>query len=182
MVQHFVWHCGAQTVSTAVFLAFPSNPIISMSGTPSSSPHLTHPFHHINIYVRDQDRSLSFYLDQLGFHLAYDAKLQTGERLVAVAPPDGSAVLSPIVPKRDTPEHKLIRARCCTRERSAGKSRHLDRPSSPKRLSLLKDEVIIDKIPCPPLRVPSSTWPCETLISIRSSLRASPWRSASNRQ
>lgn len=77
-----------------------------MSGTPSTSPHLR--IHSINIYVRDQDRSLSFYLDQLGFHLAYDTKLQSGERLVAVAPPDGSAVLSLIVPRRDTPERKLI--------------------------------------------------------------------------
>jgi len=34
---------------------------------------------------------LRFYVDQLGFDLAFDAKLQTGGRWVAVAPPDGSA-------------------------------------------------------------------------------------------
>ena len=40
--------------------------------------------HAVTIYVRDQDRSLRFYLDQLGFHLAFDAKLQDGERWVAL--------------------------------------------------------------------------------------------------
>jgi serine phosphatase RsbU (regulator of sigma subunit)/catechol 2,3-dioxygenase-like lactoylglutathione lyase family enzyme len=77
-----------------------------MATTPPAAPHLR--IHSINIYVRDQDRSLRFYLDQLGFHLAYDARLQSGERLVAVAPPDGSAVLSLIAPKPDTPDYKLI--------------------------------------------------------------------------
>jgi serine phosphatase RsbU (regulator of sigma subunit)/catechol 2,3-dioxygenase-like lactoylglutathione lyase family enzyme len=77
-----------------------------MSSIPPAAPHLR--IHSINIYVRDQDRSLRFYLDQLGFHLAYDAKLQSGERMVAVAPPDGTAVLSLIVPKPDTQESKLI--------------------------------------------------------------------------
>ena len=73
---------------------------------PRIPPHLR--IHSINIYVRDQDRSLRFYLDQLGFHLAYDVKLQAGERLVAVAPPDGSAVLSLIAPKPDSMQYKLI--------------------------------------------------------------------------
>lgn len=77
-----------------------------MSAPPAAGPHLR--IHSINIYVRDQDRSLRFYLEQLGFHLAYDAKLQSGERLVAVAPPDGSAVLSLIAPKPKTQEYKLI--------------------------------------------------------------------------
>jgi len=58
--------------------------------------------------VRDQDRSLRFYLDQLGFHLALDARLQSGDRWVAVAPPDGSAILSLVVPKPNSQEYKLI--------------------------------------------------------------------------
>jgi serine phosphatase RsbU (regulator of sigma subunit)/catechol 2,3-dioxygenase-like lactoylglutathione lyase family enzyme len=81
-----------------------------MSSAPSSpsqpSPHLR--IHSTQIFVRDLDRSLRFYLDQLGFHLAYDVKLQAGERLVAVAPPDGSAVLSLIAPKPDSMQYKLI--------------------------------------------------------------------------
>jgi phosphoserine phosphatase RsbU/P len=64
--------------------------------------------HCVNIFVRDQDRSLRFYVDQLGFHLAFDAKLQSGERWVAVAPPDGTAILALVVPKPNSPEYKLI--------------------------------------------------------------------------
>jgi serine phosphatase RsbU (regulator of sigma subunit)/catechol 2,3-dioxygenase-like lactoylglutathione lyase family enzyme len=64
--------------------------------------------HCVNIFVRDQDRSLRFYLDQLGFHLAFDAKLQSGERWVAVTPPDGTAILALIAPKPSSQEYKLI--------------------------------------------------------------------------
>lgn len=74
--------------------------------TPRQAPHLR--IHAINIYVRDQDQSLRFYLDQLGFDIAFDARLQSGERWVAVAPPDGSALLALIVPKPESWEQKLI--------------------------------------------------------------------------
>ena len=36
--------------------------------------------HAVNVYVRNQERSLRFYLDQLGFDLAFDGRLQSGER------------------------------------------------------------------------------------------------------
>ena len=65
-------------------------------------------FHAVKIYVRDQERSLRFYLDQLGFSLVYDTRLQSGERWVAVAPPDGTALLSLVAPKPGSREHKLI--------------------------------------------------------------------------
>ncbi len=64
--------------------------------------------HAVNIFVRDQDRSLRFYVDQLGFNLAIDARLQSGNRWVAVSPPDGGAVLSLIAPRPDSREYKLI--------------------------------------------------------------------------
>jgi serine phosphatase RsbU (regulator of sigma subunit)/catechol 2,3-dioxygenase-like lactoylglutathione lyase family enzyme len=64
--------------------------------------------HCVNVFVRDQDRSLQFYVEQLGFHVAFDAKLQSGERWVAVAPPDGTAILSLVVPKANTAEAKMI--------------------------------------------------------------------------
>jgi serine phosphatase RsbU (regulator of sigma subunit)/catechol 2,3-dioxygenase-like lactoylglutathione lyase family enzyme len=64
--------------------------------------------HCVNIFVRDQDRSLRFYLDQLGFHLAFDAKLQSGDRWVAVAPPNGEAILVLVVPRPESREYKLI--------------------------------------------------------------------------
>lgn len=64
--------------------------------------------HAVNVFVRDQDRSLRFYLDQLGFALAFDARLQSGERWVAVAPPDGSAVLALIAPQPGSKRYELI--------------------------------------------------------------------------
>jgi len=80
-----------------------------MAGHPSKArpdPHLR--LHCVNVFVRDQDRSLCFYLDQLGFHLAFDTRLQSGERWVAVSPPDGSALLALVVPRKDSPQYKLI--------------------------------------------------------------------------
>jgi serine phosphatase RsbU (regulator of sigma subunit) len=64
--------------------------------------------HAVNVFVRDQDASLRFFLDQLGFDLAFDGQLQSGDRWVAVAPPDGSAVLSLIVPRPNSKDYALI--------------------------------------------------------------------------
>jgi serine phosphatase RsbU (regulator of sigma subunit)/predicted enzyme related to lactoylglutathione lyase len=64
--------------------------------------------HAVNIFVRDLDRSLRFYTDQLGFHLALDKRLQSGERLLAVAPPDGTGVLRLIAPSPDSRSYNLI--------------------------------------------------------------------------
>jgi serine phosphatase RsbU (regulator of sigma subunit) len=58
--------------------------------------------------VRDQDQSLRFYVDQLGFEIAFDARLATGVRWLAVAPPDGTTVLALIQPRPGSLEHKLI--------------------------------------------------------------------------
>jgi serine phosphatase RsbU (regulator of sigma subunit)/catechol 2,3-dioxygenase-like lactoylglutathione lyase family enzyme len=69
-------------------------------------PHLR--MHCVNVYVRNQDRSLKFYLEQLGFHLAFDTRLQAGERWVAVAPPDGSTLLALVTPSATSPLYKLI--------------------------------------------------------------------------
>jgi len=80
-----------------------------MSTTPSplrQSPHLR--LHCVNVFVRDQDRSLRFFVDQLGFNVAFDTRVQSGERWVGVAPPDGAAILSLIVPKPNSEQHKLI--------------------------------------------------------------------------
>src|SRR5215510_8585538 len=64
--------------------------------------------HAINVFVRDQDQSLRFYVDQLGFNVAFDGRLQSGDRWVAVAPPDGSAVIALIAPPPDSEQYKLI--------------------------------------------------------------------------
>jgi serine phosphatase RsbU (regulator of sigma subunit)/predicted enzyme related to lactoylglutathione lyase len=62
----------------------------------------------VTIYVRDLDRSRRFYLDQLGFSVAYEAHLESGDEWVAVAPPDGPAILALVVPKPNSEEYKLI--------------------------------------------------------------------------
>jgi serine phosphatase RsbU (regulator of sigma subunit)/extradiol dioxygenase family protein len=70
-----------------------------------------HPFlgiHAVNVYVRDHDQSLRFYVDQLGFRIAFDARLQSGDRWVAVAPPDGSVVLALVAPAPESRQYKYI--------------------------------------------------------------------------
>jgi serine phosphatase RsbU (regulator of sigma subunit) len=64
--------------------------------------------HGVNIYVRDQERSLRFYQETLGFRVAFDARVGSGRRLLAVAPPDGTAVLTLIQPEPDSPLCGLI--------------------------------------------------------------------------
>src|SRR5438552_4774924 len=65
----------------------------------------------VNVFVRDQDRSLRFYVDQLGFGLVVDENYESGGRWVAVAPPDGNTVLALVTPQRKSEEYKLI-GRC----------------------------------------------------------------------
>jgi serine phosphatase RsbU (regulator of sigma subunit)/catechol 2,3-dioxygenase-like lactoylglutathione lyase family enzyme len=64
--------------------------------------------HAVRVYVRDVDRSLRFYVEQLGFRLVIDTKLQSGERWVAVAPSDGTTILHLVAPKPKSAEYKLI--------------------------------------------------------------------------
>jgi serine phosphatase RsbU (regulator of sigma subunit)/catechol 2,3-dioxygenase-like lactoylglutathione lyase family enzyme len=64
--------------------------------------------HCVTIFVRDLDRSLRFYVDQLGFSLVGDIHLKSDHRWIAVAPPDGSAILALVAPKPDSREYKLI--------------------------------------------------------------------------
>jgi serine phosphatase RsbU (regulator of sigma subunit)/predicted enzyme related to lactoylglutathione lyase len=60
------------------------------------------------VFVRDHDRSLQFYVDQLGFSVLADARFEFGGRWVAVAPPDGSAILALVAPKRGSENYKHI--------------------------------------------------------------------------
>jgi len=62
----------------------------------------------IIIFVRDLDRSLRFYVDQLGFQLIGDHHPPSGARYIELAPPDGSATLTLVAPKPDQPEYNLI--------------------------------------------------------------------------
>jgi len=47
-------------------------------------------------------------VDQLGFSLAFDVRLQSGQRWVGVSPPNGTAVLTLIAPDPGSEEYKLI--------------------------------------------------------------------------
>jgi serine phosphatase RsbU (regulator of sigma subunit) len=60
------------------------------------------------IFVRDLEQSLSFYVDQLGFQLIFDARVQPGRRWVTVAPPDGTANLTLVAPEPGSEQFKLI--------------------------------------------------------------------------
>ena len=61
-----------------------------------------------NIFVRDQDRSLRFFVDKLGFGVVIDSSYTSADRWVIVTPPDGSAIISLISPKAHSKEYKLI--------------------------------------------------------------------------
>ncbi len=62
----------------------------------------------VTIFVRDVDRSREFYLEKLGFDLAYEARQDSGEYWVAVSPPDGSAIVALVSPKPDSEEYMFI--------------------------------------------------------------------------
>jgi phosphoserine phosphatase RsbU/P len=62
----------------------------------------------VTIFVRDLEQSLSFYLDQLGFQLVFDARIQPDRRFVTVAPPDGTANLTLVAPEPGSEQIKLI--------------------------------------------------------------------------
>jgi serine phosphatase RsbU (regulator of sigma subunit)/catechol 2,3-dioxygenase-like lactoylglutathione lyase family enzyme len=79
-----------------------------LSSVPLEQQHAYLRLHSVDVFVRDQERSLRFYIDQLGFELAFDARLQSGQRWVAVSPGNGTAVLTLIQPAPDSAEYKLI--------------------------------------------------------------------------
>ena len=70
-----------------------------------SVPHLRILF--INLYVRDVDRSIGFYRDQLGFDLIFDSPVG-GTRFVVVGPPDGSATFSLVAAELGSKEYESI--------------------------------------------------------------------------
>ena len=78
----------------------------SALGLDSKNPYVR--LQQVTIYVRDQERSLKFFLDQLGFSVAYEARLDTGEHWVAVTPPYGTAILALVTPKPNSEEYGFI--------------------------------------------------------------------------
>jgi serine phosphatase RsbU (regulator of sigma subunit)/catechol 2,3-dioxygenase-like lactoylglutathione lyase family enzyme len=62
----------------------------------------------ISIFVSDLDRSVDFYVQQLGFHLVYDARELSSRRWAVVAPPDGQANLVLSAPDPNSTDYKLV--------------------------------------------------------------------------
>jgi serine phosphatase RsbU (regulator of sigma subunit)/predicted enzyme related to lactoylglutathione lyase len=62
----------------------------------------------VNVFVRDVDKSMRFYVDQLGFSLVVDEDYDAGGRWVAVSPPDGNTLIALVTPKRNSPQSKMI--------------------------------------------------------------------------
>jgi phosphoserine phosphatase RsbU/P len=62
----------------------------------------------VNIFVRDRERSLRFYRDQLGFSLISDSGRESPSRWMAVSPPDGTAILTLVTPQPGSEECKFI--------------------------------------------------------------------------
>jgi serine phosphatase RsbU (regulator of sigma subunit)/catechol 2,3-dioxygenase-like lactoylglutathione lyase family enzyme len=91
--------------------AMSGSPLFGLSDQSARAEGRENPYlgvYSINVFVRDQDRSLRFYVDQLGFNLAFDVRLQSGQRWVGVAPPHGTAVLTLVAPEPDSDDYKLI--------------------------------------------------------------------------
>lgn len=66
--------------------------------------------HFVIVYVRDQERSLRFYVDKLGFRVAVDHRFSDGQRWIEVAPMDGNAHIGlTLLPPNEDPA-RLIRS------------------------------------------------------------------------
>src|SRR3954464_14812880 len=62
----------------------------------------------VDVFVHDLEKSLQFYVEQLGFKLVSDVILQSGRRRIGVSPPDGTAAINLIAPEPDSDEFNLI--------------------------------------------------------------------------
>lgn len=62
----------------------------------------------VSVFVSDQERSLRFFVDKLGFTPVADVRFASGMRWVEVSPPDGSAVLALVLPMEGFAEADLI--------------------------------------------------------------------------
>ncbi len=60
------------------------------------------------VYVSDHDRALDFYVNKLGFSVLADIAGTYDNRWIAVAPPDGQAILALVAPKPGTEKHRFI--------------------------------------------------------------------------
>ena len=62
----------------------------------------------VNVFVRDQERTLRFFVDQLGFELVMDVRFASGNRWIQVSPPDGTASLALMLPRPGSEDEKFV--------------------------------------------------------------------------
>src|SRR5208282_2565240 len=62
----------------------------------------------VRVFVRDQERSMRFFVEQLGFQLLFDVRFASGNRWIEVAPPDGTASLAIVLPAQESNEERLV--------------------------------------------------------------------------
>ena len=72
----------------------------------ATTPYLR--LHFVSVYVSDQERSLRFFVDKLGFSVIADVRFASGNRWVEVSPPDGAAVLALVLPMQGFHEEHLV--------------------------------------------------------------------------
>ncbi len=60
------------------------------------------------VYVHNHELSLKFYVEQLGFSVVADVSYTLDGRWVAIAPPDGSALLALVAPRPGTEKARLV--------------------------------------------------------------------------
>jgi serine phosphatase RsbU (regulator of sigma subunit)/predicted enzyme related to lactoylglutathione lyase len=96
-----------ETVVPPISVSLASKAVDAATGRPNKeSPYLR--IFKSTVFVRNHDRSLQFYVGQLGFTVVADTRFEFGGRWVAVAPPDGSAILALVAPKRGSENYKRI--------------------------------------------------------------------------
>src|SRR6478672_6286480 len=64
--------------------------------------------HSVSVYVRDLERSIRFFVDQLGFRLLSDVRFASGYRWVEITPPDGTASLTLVLPGREKDDERFV--------------------------------------------------------------------------
>ena len=62
----------------------------------------------VHVYVRDQERSLRFFVDQLGFDLVSDVRFASGNRWIQVCPPDGNTTLALMTPRPGSEDEDYV--------------------------------------------------------------------------
>jgi serine phosphatase RsbU (regulator of sigma subunit)/uncharacterized glyoxalase superfamily protein PhnB len=60
----------------------------------------------VHVYVRDQERSLRFFTDQVGFRLISDVRFASGSRWLHISPPDGTGSLALMQADPNDPEQR----------------------------------------------------------------------------